>query len=446
MKYLLPVLLFLTIVSSVEAAPAIVHRYNTTGSGTITSTGSGNTFVVVWDSSTVGTSSTFNAGGSFTKLFCLTNSSSSICAWIVNSTTSGKTSVSCTGCGTINAFHGWEISGTDTTTPLDHLAPCTSASNVCLSPSNKLTFNPGFSAEAVLFAGNCSASASSFSGTGVTWTSAFPNGEPGADGITSAAGTITGAPDSGCGNAGGMIIGIKGSGATLSCTADVGFFDYSAQGSAGTHPVITANIVKTGDLIALSAWCITTCGAGSITVGSDTAVQTSVSGTSNANSGQPFLFYDLASSASGSVTITWTPTGSWTNDQLAYEEFIPSAGCTFSHDVDSSLGTGTGTAMNTPSITPTTGDILYNFTAATTHTTAIGTPWVANDYRLAGETNNQFFITTINSQSYVLSASAGSTSNNQTQLNSNPWEALITSFKLSGPAAAGIAHGHGLIF
>jgi len=236
-----------------------------------------------------------------------------------------------------------------------------------------------------------------------------------------------------------LIAGFKGSSATETCSVDSAYFDNSSQGTSSPQ-TLAATANEVGDLVIFADWCPNGCTYTTTPLGRQTATQTSVSGNSSSSTGQPFLAYILSSTTAGAQTITWTASGSPGEIQTAYYDFTPSAGCTFTHDVDSTLGTGTGTAVNTPSITPTTGDLLFNFTVITQHMTAIGSPWLAWNYYGSGETSNQFFTTTVNADAYVLSASSGSTTNNMTQNASNPWQGLITSFKLAISSGAVVRH------
>lgn len=438
LRYLTPLLLC----ASLWAAPAITHRYNVTSAPvTLTALGTAHTVVAAIDASVVPASVHVTGGTGGSQALtqwgsALINSSSHVSWWVLNTSgaSAGETSLTCTTCGTVNAVHAWEISGTNTTNPVDKLVICTSP-GFCNQPSNVLTFNPGFSAEAILYAGNCSGSASSVTATGVTLTTAFPNGEPGGDGITSAAGTITISPDSGCGGVGNTILGVQGAEATQACTWDASYFDYSAAGNSTAHPTISATSTQAGDLIAIAAWCISGCSTGTMAVGSDSATFAAQTGVSNASTGQPFIAYDVTSAA-GPQTITWTPTGTWTQDQIAYYDFVPSQGCTISHDVDATPAICTSSCsspITSPSITPTQGDLLFNFTPVFSHATGVGGSWVCNDYTQAGETASCFFVTTVNVSPYILSAPSGSTANNVTQLVSTAaWQGIISAFKLTG--------------
>jgi hypothetical protein len=352
--------------------------------------------------------------------------------YLLKSSTGGETSITCTTCGSQNSARAYEWSGLDATNTFDHISLCTTLG---FSAPCTINFNPGFSAEAVMGQFICTGSASTFTGTGVTWgNKTFPNGEGGAAGVTSAAGQITGTVDSGCGATIGIIVGLKGSGATLGCTSDTAYYDYSTELTSTGNPTIAANVNEVGDLLIAAPWCITSCTVTSVTMGSDT-LTLAQAGNSNANTGQTWIYYKLASTVSGAQTLTFTPTGTRTHSQVTFYDFTPSAGCTFAHNVDSGVGTGTGTAINTPSITPTTGDLLFNITLATTHVGSVNSPWLCNIFTGASEDDTCEIGFTVNAMGYILSASAGATANNMTQISSSDWQALISSFKLTGTAA-----------
>ena len=103
------------------------------------------------------------------------------------------------------------------------------------------------------------------------------------------------------------------------------------------------------------------------------------------------------------------------------------------HDIDSPVGSRNWRySANTPSITPSVGDLLFNFTWTTEHIVSVNSPWSCPIYSGPGETQTCEFVNTINAAAYILSASAGSTSNNMTLIHSgDSWQALITSFSLS---------------
>ncbi len=217
-----------------------------------------------------------------------------------------------------------------------------------------------------------------------------------------------------------------------SCSVTEQYADYSVENGSSNTVSLIANIHAVGDLVAFSAWCFQGCTPVSVTLGSQPAVKTTVSGTSDSLTGQGFIYYILAAVASGPQTITFTVSGAHSGIQTSYIDFSPTPECTFSHDVDSSLGSGTGGTVNTPSITPTPGDLLFNFTWSSEHIDSVNSPWSCPIYSGPGETQTCEFVNTVNAAAYVLSASSGSTANNMTLIHpSDTWQALITSFSMS---------------
>jgi hypothetical protein len=220
-----------------------------------------------------------------------------------------------------------------------------------------------------------------------------------------------------------------------SCSGTEQNADYSIENGSSNTVTLTANIHAVGDLVAFTAWCYSSCTPVSVTMGGQTAVKTSVSGIDGSGSpgtGQGFIYYILSAATSGPQTITWTVSGSHTGIQASYIDFSPSSGCTFAHDVDSPLGTGTGETVNTPSIIPTAGDLLFNFTYISEHIVSVNSPWSCPIYSGPGETQTCEFVSTVNAAAYVLSATSGSTANNMTLIHpSDTWQALITSFSMS---------------
>lgn len=224
------------------------------------------------------------------------------------------------------------------------------------------------------------------------------------------------------------------------CTATEKNADYSINGSSNSVSV-TANVNAVGDLVVFTAWCYPSCSPVGVTLGSQSAVETGVPGIPGPGSpgtGQGFIFYVLSASASGPQTLTFTASGSHTDIQTSYIDFTPTAGCTFKHDVDSPVGTGTGGTTNTPSIAPASGDLVFNFTYSSEHVDSVNSPWNCPIYSGSDETQTCEFggasgnnSSTVNAAAYILSA-AGSIANNMTLIhNTDTWQALITSFKMS---------------
>jgi hypothetical protein len=230
-----------------------------------------------------------------------------------------------------------------------------------------------------------------------------------------------------------------GSSSAQSCAATEQNADYSVENGSSNTVTLNANIRAVGDLVAFTAWCYQGCTPVSLTLGSQVAARTTVSGTSDSLTGQGFIYYILAAASSGPQTITFTVSGTHSGIQTSYIDFTPTAGCTFSHHVDSPLGSGTGGTVNTPSITPTAGDLLFNFTWISEHINSVNSPWSCPVYSGPGETQSCEFVNTVNAAAYILSAPSGPTANNMTLIHSSDtWQALIASFTLSsgsgGPA------------
>ena len=232
------------------------------------------------------------------------------------------------------------------------------------------------------------------------------------------------------------------------CTVAEQNADYSVENGSSNTVTLTANIQAIGDLVAFTAWCYPGCTPVSVKLGSQTAVQTTVSGVvgpGNPTTGQGFIFYILSAAVSGSQTITWTASGSHSGIQASYTDFSPSAGCHFVHHIDSPLGsclsncgnTGNPGTINAPSITPTAGDLLFNFTWSSEHVNDINSPWSCPLYLGSGETGDCQFVNTRNVAAYILSAASGPTTNSTTDTHdSDTWQALITSFSIAPNAQA----------
>ncbi len=226
------------------------------------------------------------------------------------------------------------------------------------------------------------------------------------------------------------------------CTATENHADYSVENGSSNSVTLTANIGAVGDLVAITAWCYPGCTPVSVVLGNQTALQTSVSGVVGSGdpaSGQGFIFYILSAAASGAQTLTWTVSGSHSGIQTSYIDFSPSSGCSFTHHVDSLLGsclsncgnTGNPGVINAPSITPTAGDLLFNFTWSSEHINDMNSPWSCPIYSGQGETQDCQFDQTRNVAAYILSAASGSTANNTTDTHdSDTWQALLTSFSI----------------
>jgi hypothetical protein len=233
-----------------------------------------------------------------------------------------------------------------------------------------------------------------------------------------------------------------GNAATTPCTATEKNADYSADNGSEDTATVSANVDAVGDLVAITAYCYSSCTFTSVTLGGQTATKTTVSGpgiTGSPGTGQGAIFYVLSAASSGSQTLTLTVGGSHTDVQTSYIDFSPSAGCKFIHNVDSPLGAYPGSstdtsqgAINAPSITPSTGDLLFNFTWTSEHVDSVNSPWSCPLYTGPGESETCEFVNTINAAAYILSAPSGATANNMTDIhNTDSWQGLISSFSIS---------------
>lgn len=228
--------------------------------------------------------------------------------------------------------------------------------------------------------------------------------------------------------------------ALATCTATERNADYGSPNGSSNSATVAAKINGVGDLVAITAWCYPGCTPVSVTVGSQTATKTTVSGVVDSNTpgtGQGFLFYVLSAAGSGTQTVTWTVSGSHSDIQVTYIDFSVTPGCVFTHHVDSPLGSclifGTCNGIvNAPSITPSEGDLLFNFTYSNEHVENINSPWSCPLYTGNGQTGTCQTGPTENVAAYILSAKSGSTANNTTTIHpDDTWQALLTSFSMS---------------
>lgn len=207
--------------------------------------------------------------------------------------------------------------------------------------------------------------------------------------------------------------------------------DYSVEGGESDTVALGASVKAIGDLVVFTGWCYQGCTPVGVTLGSQRAIKTSVSGNSDSQTGQGFIYYILSAAGAGLQTITWKVSGVHAGIQVSYIDFNPSAGCSFVHHIDSLLGSGTGGTANTPSITPALGDLLFNFTWVSEHAESVNSPWSCSPYEGPGKTGNCQMETTRNTVGYILGASMGSIANNVNLTHpTDTWQALITSFSM----------------
>lgn len=446
MNRLLIIVLFAC--SYAHAVPALVAGSAKNGTSTpltIQSTGTGTLGIIGLDISTAATSLSLTGGStqSATQVCTiagancstLTVSSGTLSFWIVPNMSAGHTSVTRTGGGTVAAVYFVEYTGMGTTNSVfDWLSFCTTASgNACTA-----AYTPSSANEAVVAMQRCQGSAAAIGGSAWLNTS-FPNGEGFGQLITSSIAEVTASNGSGCAspsNAGMIVAGFRATADTgTTCSNTLVETDVTADAS-GSNPTAskTVTVHQTGDLAVLYGWCKNGC-TPTFTLGSETLVATSVSGSSSSSTGQAFIRYVLSTTAAGSKTLSLATAGGATEAQVSFKEFTPNPTCTYVHHTDSAEGTGTGTAVNTPTLTPTAGDLVLAFTLAGTgtHVTAVNSPWSCRAYYTTVN-NDCTYPTTVNADGYIYSSAGTSTANNMTLNASGPWEALLTSFATSVPS------------
>jgi len=236
-----------------------------------------------------------------------------------------------------------------------------------------------------------------------------------------------------------------GSGATQQPVANPNNQDYSAQCTTGSCTV-TAFVFNVGDLVAVHIWGKNNFGITTLTLGSQTITcPASTQGTTNANAGQPGICYVIATSA-GSKTITFTPSGTPTDFQVAYQDFTVSANTTVAFDKGaisncvSACSEGTTVAL--PSVTPTnTGSLLINFVATQSHALAPAGSWSCYSYIASGETQDCTMVTTKNVAAWILNSAAGATTPQMTILNTNdPYQSSVAVFSLAAAGGSVVRH------
>jgi hypothetical protein len=162
----------------------------------------------------------------------------------------------------------------------------------------------------------------------------------------------------------------------------------SGTAATATTATVTLTIATATDPVVLSVWCVSTCTITGVQDGGARAYTKSINspGVNNGGTGTPYIYYRLAAGTTGSTTITVTTSAS-IQHQVQAIEFPVGTSCTVTFDKDA-FGTGSGTSVTTPSITPAgSGEILFGFVAtAGTGITAAGSPWTLGN--IAATTGN----------------------------------------------------------
>lgn len=235
---------------------------------------------------------------------------------------------------------------------------------------------------------------------------------------------------SGIGGKGGV-----GGGAIVSCGP--GVEKKSDYANISTSPnTLATTIFGTGDLVAIAAWCFptaTNCSgtAPTVTLGSQSATLVTGFGTpTQSDTGEGFIFYVLSTTAGGSPTLTLSGTGA-TQWQVAYVDFAPPAGCTYSFVKATARGAGTSTTANLPSITPTNaGDTLFVFTWVSGHVTSVNSPWSCVAFTGSGQTGDCSFDGSRNADGWIVNSTTSPTANNMTNIHpTDDWEGMIVEFQ-----------------
>jgi len=423
--------------SVVAVSPiSILHAYNSRTSLTgLSATTSGAGFLFVTNMTSSPTSFNITGGDTFTKWGCLPTkiASENICIYyIANETSGGHTGITCSGtCTGINIVGGIEVSNQDTSTFIDKVVPCYEGTlSTCYSngagTNVGITLTPDYNSEAVYFQATCNGSGSTFTGTGATWTNTITSGNPGASAVTSGYGSVTAAIDSGCSKENGVIISVKGAGASQQCSFDVGYQGVGTEASTG-NPTVSANLTKTGNAVVAAGFVVSGFSSVSVGNGTDTFTQ-ALAGTSSASTGQIFMDYLLNNTVAGAVTITGTVTGAHTAAQIGYKELVVGAGCaTPTFDTASSVGTGSGvTSATTPSITATANafEFVYTSSGSGIHVTGVNSPWTCYYYSNTGSCG---WPSSVSADGFIQLASGSSTANNMSLNVSGDYQAGIFS-------------------
>jgi hypothetical protein len=369
----------------------------------------------------------------------------------VTSATGGQTTATCTGCTSPNAMAEGEASGVGAPYIDTGMNACTSYNERCqvngAATAVGVTYNPGYSSEAVMALSSCSNSSGTPTFTNLTSTSsALPNSNAVGWGISSGASQVAMISTSGCGSADGLIVGVVGSGATQQLTSNQAFQSDAAVKTSGSL-TLTVHVANTGDLFVAPLWCLSTCGITTATLGSQNLTCPSLAqGFSSSFTGQGFLCY-VVTNTSGALTLTFTPSGSPSQWQaLAYD--MPVSGQTsIAFDTaavdhcDSSCTEGT--TITTPSLTASgSGELFLNFVYTQHHVVSFNGSWGCNVFsQVSGDILSCFGVTTVNGLGWIANAGSATEAPNATVLDSNdPFQSIVAAFKYSSTAGGAVTN------
>lgn len=194
-------------------------------------------------------------------------------------------------------------------------------------------------------------------------------------------------------------------------------YNKKTQAGASTLTVLLANKVQSGNFIVVGV--ISDNGADvvtSVTGMSGEAYSRTTNSPGAATPGHAWIFYKfLATGGATTVTANWS-----TNvgvQSMWVREFTFVGNGTFHNDA---AATASGATINTPSITPTEGDIVYGVSQFGGTINNTGTPWAPLD-AVSQIQNGEC-------DEYILSSAGGATAVNFATTGSNLWHAMSASF------------------
>jgi len=469
MRRLLILIALLCLAIPATSQTRVQEKASTTTTVTLASPSTiGNTMIFFVSSSTNGTETVKLGTQTALPLGACTSpvvSSLHECAYHIDSISVASTSVTCTSCGTFNYIAAIEWSGTNGSPTVDYATGCAEGSTFSATCQTNnvnailgLQYSPGYSSEGVSFGMTCSGSSGNPTFSNLTSTGfdlANTGSNPVGWGTSSGTSQTSMKPTIACGTASGIVVGVLGSGATQQLTSSVGQVCDSVQKTSGSA-ILTCNIQNIGDPVFAQAWCFTACTVSTLTLGAQNFV-CPAGGTSlsSIDTGQFFSCYILASTSSGSQTVTFTPGGTPSEWQVSVQDVSLSNQNTLSFDtsaIDTGCATGctygtypgtspTGPTITTPSITPsTTGELLVHFIITQHHVTGPGGSWACYSYQIIStDVQSCQTVTTVNQASWISNSLSGATTADATVLDNNdPFQSGILAFKYTSTAGGSV--------
>jgi hypothetical protein len=302
-----------------------------------------------------------------------------------------------------------------------------------------VTYNPGYSSEAVMMLGYCSGTCTTpttYAGWSGTPTVSAPGGNFLAYGISSGTTQVSAASTSGA--FAGFAIGITGSGATQQLTSNQNYQEYSTEVTSGTI-TLSANVAMAGDLVIVPVVCVSSCTVSTLTLnGSAMTCPAGVTGPSNSSTGQGRICYATASSG-GTQNIVFTPGGSPASYQISYMDVSLSGNNSIAYDTgtyydcvqSSTCTTGTNT-VTLPSLTASgSGEYFVHFLLTQHHVTGYSGSWGCYEFvGASGDNSSCFPVSTVNGIAWISAAGSATEAANATMLDTNdPYQSIVAAFK-----------------